>query len=401
MDGSTGLARSRKSFGQHKVIDVDTHLSEPHDLWTSRASARWRDRVPQVKMYEGKRSWVIDGDKCIGAGANPISTVAKDGSKWPGLELLNHQIEEVHPASYDAKARVGLMDAEGITAQIVYPNVLGFGGQAAAKVDMELRNLCIQLYNDAMVEFQQDSGQRIFPMALLPWWDPQLSAREAERCQRMGLRGININSDPHTHVGKNGDPLPNLGDPYWDPIWEVCTDLNLPVNFHIGASEQAMDWYGSAPWPGMPDDVRAALGGAMLFFNNGRVLGNILFSGMLDRYPKLKMVSVESGIGWVPFLLDALNHQYGECVANSKLELKPAEYFARNCYACFWFERRDLSHTIKAVGVDNVMFETDFPHPICLYPADDVNGAMADLTEAERDKVLNGNAQRVYNISLD
>jgi predicted TIM-barrel fold metal-dependent hydrolase len=293
------------------------------------------------------------------------------------------------------------MDELGVAAQIVYPNILGFGGQNAAKVDPELRLACVKIYNDAMAEFQENSGGRIFPMALLPWWDPRLAAAEAERIHSMGLRGININSDPHTHKGLDGQQLPNLGNPHWDPMWEVCTGLDMSVNFHIGASDQSMDWLGSQYWPGLEFELAMGIGGAMMFINNGRVMANIIFSGLLDRYEKLRFVSVESGLGWIPFILEALDMQYVETGARTqKLQRMPSEYFASNFLACFWFERKNLSNTIKQLGVENVMFETDFPHPICLYPIDDVDGAMTDLTEAEKDLVMYGNAARVYKLDV-
>jgi predicted TIM-barrel fold metal-dependent hydrolase len=392
---------SQSSFGGRKVIDVDTHLSEPHDLWRKRAPASLRDRVPQVKVVNGVRSWVIDGDKVMGAGASPSSTVARDGSKWPGLEFLTHQLEEVHPASYSARERIEMMDATGVTAQVMYPNVLGFGGQKAVMVDDELRLASVAIFNDAMAEFQAESGQRIFPMALLPWWDVRLAVKEIERAKAMGLRGVNINSDPHTFVGSGGTRLPSLAHDHWNPMWEACEALDMPVNFHIGGSEQSMDWFGQQGWPDMHSDLRAALGGAMLFLNNGRVMGNIILSGLLDRHPRLKFVSVESGIGWAPFLLEAIDHEYREVVAKGgKLQRLPSEYFKTNFHVCFWFERRDLSHTIRSVGVDNVLFETDFPHPICLYPIDNIDAALGDLREEEKVKVLSGNAARVYNIEV-
>src|SRR5579864_8460436 len=106
-----------------KVIDADTHLSEPHDLWTKRAPAKLRDRVPQVKMLNGKISWVIDGDKSIGYGASPASTVLKNGEKILGLKYRTLTLDQVHPASSRLHERLALMDDNGIWAQIVYPNV--------------------------------------------------------------------------------------------------------------------------------------------------------------------------------------------------------------------------------------------------------------------------------------
>jgi predicted TIM-barrel fold metal-dependent hydrolase len=389
------------AFGGRKVIDVDTHLVEPHDLWTKHAPASLKDRVPQVKELNGVRSWVIDGDKILLKGAIPASTVKKDGSRWPGLEFINHQFEEVHPASYRARERVAMMDATGISAQVLYPNILGFGGQLAVKVDDALRLASVEIFNDAMAEFQVESGQRVFPMALLPWWDVKLAVREIERAKGLGLKGVNINSDPHTFTTADGSKLPDLSTEHWYPMWEACETLDMPVNFHIGASEQSTDWLGQQGWPELHRDLRAALGGAMLFINNGRVMGNLILSGLLDRYTKIKFVSVESGIGWVPFLLEAIDWEYQEVAANSaKLRRKPSEYFTSNFYACFWFERRDLSRQIQTVGVDNVMFETDFPHPVCLHPIDNMDKAMAGLSEAEKVKVLYGNAARVYNICV-
>jgi predicted TIM-barrel fold metal-dependent hydrolase len=391
----------RTVFGGRKVIDVDTHLVEPFDLWSSRAPAALKDRLPRVIMHEGVRSWVIDEDKVLSKGAVPACTISKDGVKWPGLDFTTKQIEEVAPAAYDIKERVAVMDRMGIDAQIVYPNILGFGGQAAVQVDGDLRLATVQIFNDAMAEMQDESGQRIFPMAMLPWWDVDLAVKEIARVHAMGLKGLNINSDPHLFRRPDGSMLPDLGQEYWYPMWEICEATGLSLNFHIGASEESMDFVGQQGWPGLHRDIRAGLGGAMLFINNGKTMGNLILSGLLDRFEKLKFVSVESGLGWIPFLLEAIDYQMSETGANAiRLNKRPSEYFKSNFYACFWFERRNLVHDIRQLGVDNCLFETDYPHPICLYPVDNMDRALDGLSEAEKVKVLSGNAQRVYNIPL-
>ncbi len=391
----------RGVFGGRKVIDVDTHLVEPHDLWSSRAPASMKDRLPRVKVVDGIRSWVIDEDKILSRGAIPASTISKDGVKWPGLEFVTKQIEDVSLASHNVKERCALMDQMGIDAQIIYPNILGFGGQAAVQVDGELRMATVEIFNDAMAEMQEESGQRMFPMAMLPWWDVQLSVIEIERAHRMGLKGLNINSDPHLFRRPDGTMLPDLGQEYWYPMWEACEQYDMPINFHIGASEESMDFVGHQGWPGLHQDMRSGLGGAMLFINNGKTMGNLILSGLLDRFTKLKFVSVESGLGWIPFLLEAIDYQMQESGANAyKLQRKPSEYFTTNFYACFWFERKNLVHDIRQLGVENCLFETDYPHPICLYPVDNMDKALDGLTEAEKVKVLSGNAQRVYNIDI-
>jgi predicted TIM-barrel fold metal-dependent hydrolase len=385
-----------------KIIDADTHLTEPHDMWVKRAPAAIRDRVPQVKMLNGQRCWVIDGDKSIGTGAHPNSSVLKAGGKVRDLDVfLKLQFEDVHAGSSDVKERLKVMDEAGIYAQIVYPNILGFGGQASARVDPALRLACVQIYNDAMAEIQEESGQRLFPMALLPWWDVKQAVIETERCIAMGLKGININSDPHTSKDEDGNLIPDLGTEHWYPLWEVCEDKKLPVNFHIGASETAIDWMGKQGWPSLTRDLRSGISGAMIFFNNGAVVSNLIYSGILDRFKGLKFVSVESGIGWVPFLMEALDYQLAEIAETKHFEKKPSEYFRSNFYGCFWFEQgKNMADMVRKVGVDNCLFETDFPHPTSLYPIDNLESRISDLTQEERVKVLSTNAAGLYGIAV-
>ena len=389
-----------------KVIDIDSHLSEPLDLWTSRATPKYRDRVPQMRMLDGKRVWTIDGNRSMGVGS-AASVIYRDGSKAAGIEFRTGRWTRSTRDARATKERLEFMDENGIWAQIVYPNVLGFAGQGRAPmgaprrepVDADLRLVSTQIYNDAMAEMQAESGERLLPMALLPWWDIDLAVEEAERCHAMGMRGVNINSDPHLHG------MQDLSGDYWTPLWELCSDKGLPVNFHIGASDSTMSWYGETPWPSLEPEEKLAVGGTMMFISNAKVILNLITSGLLERFPKLNFVSVESGIGWIPFILETLDYSLAESGARrlDKLSMSPIEYFRRQIYASFWFEGRDASVSIRRVGVDNVMFETDFPHPICLYPRplEQVRDCLADLTLEERRKVLSTNAARVYNIPLD
>jgi uncharacterized protein len=389
-----------------QVIDVDSHLSEPLDLWTSRATPKYRDRVPQMRMLDGQWVWTIDRDRSMGVGS-ASSVIYRDGSKAAGIEFTDWQVDQVHPGCSRVKERLEFMDENGLWAQIVYPNVMGFAGQGRAPmgaprrepVDADLRLVSTQIYNDAMAEMQAESGGRLLPMALLPWWDIEEAVREAERCSAMGMRGVNINSDPQLHG------MQDLSGDYWTPLWELCSDKKLPVNFHIGASDSTMSWYGESPWPSLRPEEKLAVGGTMMFISNAKVLLNLITSGLLERFPKLNFVSVESGLGWIPFILETLDYSLAESGAHrlDKLSMSPFDYFRRQIYASFWFEGRDTAAAIRRVGVDNVMFETDFPHPVCLYPRplEQARKGLGDLTLEERRKVLSTNAARVYGIPLD
>ena len=384
------------AFANMTVIDVDTHYTEPGDLWTKRAPAKWRDRVPQIKMHEGKKFWFID-DKPMNF-AMSASVIGPGLKKIYDTDFFHLSIDDVDVSCNQVKPRLAAMDHMGIDIQIVYGNLLGFGGQRGFLVAPKLRLIATQLYNDAMAEMQEESGHRMYPMAMMPWWDMKVCLAELDRCAQMGLRGINTNSDPHGHG------LPDLSNSHWNPLWEACSALDMPVNFHIGASDDSQSWFGTSPWPSFTDDRKLALGSAMMYLSNAKVVGNIIYSGILEKYPKLKFVSVESGIGWIPFMLEALDYQLTETApaANDFLTMKPSEYFKRQIYACFWFEHQDLISMIKKVGVDNCMFETDFPHPTCLFPdpLKTAETALGTAPEAFRRKVMGGNAAKLYHLNV-
>ena len=145
----------------------------------------------------------------------------------------------------------------------------------------------------------------------------------------------------------------------------MCADLSLPVHFHIGASLTTMTYFGTYPWESQNEDTKLAIGGTLLFIGNARVVTNIILSGLLDRHPTLKMVSVESGVGWIPFILETLDYEMSE---NAPKELEhmsmlPSQYFRRNLYATFWFEKTNVPALVASVGEDNILFEHGLPAP--------------------------------------
>lgn len=166
-----------------------------------------------------------------------------------------------------------------------------------------------------------------------------------------------------------------------------------------------MDWYGASSWPSLSPGHKLALGSAMLYLNNAKMLGNLMYSGVLERFPALQIVSVESAVGWVPFMLEALKYQMGEigAAANAHLSLTPLEYFQRQIHACFWFETEGITEVIDRLGHEHLMFETDFPHPTCLFPdgLDTAAVALDRVTDPDiRADVMGRNAANLYNIPL-
>jgi predicted TIM-barrel fold metal-dependent hydrolase len=392
------------------VLDVDTHLTEPADLWTSRAPKKYRELVPRVVTKStdavqgalGKWSgvaeapvWVVEQDVVLGF-AGGSSVINKDNVKVRGSGFVHWPLTDLSPAASFVEPRLEMMDDVGIWGQIVYPNAVGFGGQSFASIaDPELRMLCLTIWNDAMAEMQEESGNRLYGMGVIPWWDTELAVKEISRIHDLGLKGVNTNADPQNQG------MPDLSDSYFQPMWEACADLDLPVNFHNGASVTQRSYMGTSPWPSLDADSSIALGSAMIYLGNARILSNLIFSGVLDRNPSLRFVSVESGIGWIPFILDALDYQMVE--QDVQLSMKPSEFFDRQLYSCFWFESgTTLLEDIERLGVGHCMFETDFPHPTCLYPQPlaRVAETLENVDWKARELLLGGTAAKVYNITL-
>ena len=379
------------------IIDADTHIVEHAELWTSRAPASLKDRVPRVEDVDGLETWVMDGN--VLGRAYRGGVIRADGEKIEtDVAYSEWRLEDIHAGSYDLKARLAVMDAAGITAQVAFPNNLGLGGQGVANAssDRALLDACIEMYNDYGAELQAGSGNRILPMAVMPAWDVDACVREARRAHSLGLRGVNITSDP------SDQGAPDLADHVWDPLWSTCSELELPVHFHIGNSDTTMNFYDTYSWGSNPDSLKWAISGMMLFIGNARSIVNIIGSGMLERHPELQIVSVESGVGWIPFVMEALLYEMAENAPRdlAKLSLTPLEYFQRQIYATTWFERSDIANVVQRLGADRIMFETDYPHPTCLYPEPLKNAAenLATLSEGDQKKILSGNATRLYKL---
>ncbi|HLZ70358.1 MAG TPA: amidohydrolase family protein [Dehalococcoidia bacterium] len=381
-----------------RVIDMDSHYTEPPDLWTGRAPAAFKDRVPKVVTNDdGSQHWVVDGN--VPFGPLGFTVVKKDGDKVQGVLSLT-RFEDLSRAAYDVPERLKFLDEHGIYAQIMFPNVAGFGSQKFIQIaDNDLRKLCAVIYNDRMADIQKQSGGRLYPQALVPFWNIDDAVAEITRARHdLGLTGIVMCDTPQAFG------LPSLDAPQWDRFWSTCEDLDLAVNFHIGAGTTAAF---SQPWSTISTPTRIAIGSVALFLDNSRALSNMIFSGVLHRHPKLKVISVESGIGWIPFLLEAMDYEFDEVVPIEEKralwgDLRPRDIFRRNCYVSFWFENWAPRNAIEEIGADNVMFETDFPHPTCLYPKvkEQVAAVLGSLSPELRKKVLHDTAARVYNLPV-
>ncbi|MFP6623467.1 MAG: amidohydrolase family protein [Myxococcota bacterium] len=379
---------------QDWVIDVDTHITEPGDLWTSRLPAKFKDQAPRIVRdpETSVETWRI-GDT---QGFLPVGFTAVAGWPEPFPEAPRN-MDEVPKAAYDASARIEYMDRVGIWSMALYPNVGGFGSQAFLSLkDPELMLACVRAYNDFLIDWISPDPRRFIPILATPFWDVEASVAEIERCAKIGHQGVLFTGEPQSHG------MPILGSPHWNPLWAAAQACDLPVSFHIGAgtfddgyTPERIETTGMGSTNGF-----AAIS---LFLDNGKQLTDLLFSGVLPRFPELKFLSVESGIGFIPFVLEACDYtfEYGRVRSEKpEFKLKPSEYFARQVYGCYIFEEHAPRELMDSIGVDNILFETDYPHPVCLYDnvREKIDAALGDATPEAQRKVLFENAAKLYQI---
>ncbi|HEY1968985.1 MAG TPA: amidohydrolase family protein, partial [Pseudonocardia sp.] len=387
------------------IIDTDTHLTEPPDLWTSRMSKKWGDLVPHVKWNDEKQSeyWYVGDQPIMGItigvvnnGPNGEAVIRED--EFPNMPKV---WGDVHPSQYDPVERAKAMDEVGLTMAALYPN-LGFVGpdiyHVAKEQTLEFQTEAIRAYNDFQMEWNAAAPGRFITLAAIPYWSVEESVREIERAVESGHKGLVTTGMPQMH----GQPY--LADKHWDPIWSAASEAGLPISFHAGGGDFSRHW----------NEQRFAVEGfsamtarapVCFFFDNATQLADLLFSGVLPRFPDLKFVSVESGIGWIPFCLEACDTHYKKYAVQKERpefgDLLPSDYFHRQVYANYWFEEVNLP-VMAAVGTDNILFETDYPHPTCLFQRE-VTDAVAKLDRVDpdlRDKILWRNAARLYSLDV-
>jgi uncharacterized protein len=360
---SKGLHPALKGI---KIVDCDTHFTEPPDLFTSRAPAKFKEKVPQVRRVAGVDRWFV-GDRDFGSlGGNVIRA---DNNKLLG-RLAFPTIDEGHQAAHNVKARLRAMDDMGVYAQICYQNSgVTQAGSLMSLGDMELAETIIRIYNDAAAERQAESGQRLFTLGHLPLWDPAAMLAEARRCLDLGLKGFVLPDTPE-RLG-----IPSFLHDYWTPFLEMCADRGVPINFHLNA---AMD-PNTLTWEGFAFEQTLSVVATMFSIGNAATLGNWIVSGRLD-----------------------LEHQFDEMLPSKSkmLQRRPWDYFRDQFWVTYWFESVGPKLLLNTVGVNKVLFETDFPHPTSLYPGvqEHIVDTLGGYDQHVRKRVLERNAVELYNL---
>ena len=377
-----------------KIVDCDTHFTEPPDLWTANAPAGLKDKMPHVKRIDGADRWFV-GDKDFGSiGGNVI---AKDHNKLLG-RLAFQNYDQIIRGSYEVKPRLAEMDAMGVWGQICFQNGgVTQAGSLVALGDDELAITIVRMFNDACADRMKESAGRINCMGTLPYWDKNVLNKEMRRIIDLGVKGIVMPDRPERlserYLGADGKI-----SPFWEEVFDICNATGTPLNFHLNASLDA----NSAIWDNLGFDQRLPIHALIHHVGCAATMSNFMVSGLLDKYPNLKIGLIESGAGWVPFVLEAMEHQLDEfrTAENRGLKMRPKEYFKKHFWVTFWFESYAPKHMLEAIGADRLLFETDFPHPTSLYPGvqDKLVATLGGYDYETRKRILERNAVGLYNL---
>jgi predicted TIM-barrel fold metal-dependent hydrolase len=389
------------------LVDVDAHVVEPPQLWSSRLPARLRNIGPRIEYAPAGQVELVDGryvETPGTEGPNVAWWVYEDARTQikryiasagvPADEVTNEGIDypDMRPGCWQPAERVADMDVNGVQAQMCFPNYPRFCGQIFLwGKDKELSKLCVEAYNDWMVEeWCGGSGGRLIPLCIVPLWDVDLAVAEVRRNAARGVHAVAFSELP-AYLG-----LPSLHSRYWDPFFQACAETGTVLSMHIGSGTKT---------PQTSADAPGAVGATIIFGNSVASMTDFLFSGVLHRFPALKLLYAEAQIGWIPYLLERIDDVWEthRGWANGQLNCpeRPSTYYYRQIHSCFFKDSVGVELLDKA-GLDNVMFETDYPHQDGTWPHSREAAAMqfGHLPQPSIDKIARGNAIRLLRLDL-
>jgi predicted TIM-barrel fold metal-dependent hydrolase len=356
----------------YTVISVDDHLVEPADMFEGRVPGKYAELAPKViELSDGSQRWEYDGRRIANVGLN-----ASIGRPPEELSSEPTRFDEMRRGSWDIDARMADMDIAGVYASLNFPSMLaGFAGQRiAATKDPDLGLAVFRAYNDWHLEQWAGSyPDRIIPCQL-PWLaDPNVAADEIRRNAERGFKAVTFSENPE----KLG--FPSVHTAHWDPFFEACQETKTPICLHIGSSSTTVGGSSDAPF----DEV------GFLFFTNAIITAaDWLYAKVPVRFPDLKLVLSEGGIGWLPGFLDRLRHsaRYQDFTDTWKgVDTPVVDVFLESFRFCT-IEDPTTFAVLDAIGADRVMVEVDYPHVDSTWP--DVQPILRDQLNCLSDDVI-------------
>jgi predicted TIM-barrel fold metal-dependent hydrolase len=368
------------------VVDADSHVMEPADLWETYLEPKFRDRAIKIVETNGVEQLVMGGQVILGGTLAGLGGVHVDRPT-----LFNGTMKYADgcpPASYDPQARVAMYDDWGVTAGVVFPTI---GILPFPCDDPELSSAYCRAYNRWQAEFAAGAGGRVLPIAHVNLADIDEAVRELDRCLELGFKGVFVPPEPVNGI------RPGLA--HFDPLWQRCAEAGIPACLHVVVR------FGGA---GVPYEPWLMAGAGMVF---GFALGapgqiiptvaSMVLDGVFDRVPGLKVLCVEAGCGWAAHLMDRLDEKFEllSFMQASPLLRKPSEYLSENVWYVAEPDERSIDAMLDLVGEDRILWGSDFPHIDSKLEAPElIRASIRSLSPDRRAAVLGGNAAAVFGI---
>jgi predicted TIM-barrel fold metal-dependent hydrolase len=356
-----------------RLISADSHVVPLPSFWRDYLPDALRERAPRIESTDEGDFTVFEGSRTPVMAINSIAGKARDGQ---GLRY--RRFAEQVPGGHDPAARVADQERDGIDAEVLY------GGGPLATEDRELFLASHAAYNDWLADFCSYAPQRLIGVAYIPFASPEGAAAEIRRAHRRGLRGALLPAKPPTGAFWDGT---------WAPVFEALVETGMPAGLHVGFGFARRHRFEGGP-AFMTDVVMTKL-------EMAAPLADLIFGGVLQRHPELRVISVEAYVGWLPFVAEYVDHAYRVHRYWNDLGLTelPSHYLRRQVFATFIEDPIGLRER-HSFGVDNLLWSSDYPHGESTFP--DSRGfvarAFAGIPEAETRKIVHDNAQRLFQI---
>lgn len=377
----------------YKFISADCHIDLcwlPPDLFTSNAAKDMKERMPYVTDGPDGPQWVsknggsfglMNGVGPSGAKLVPGRNVRVDAMAETGLyEDGRNNIRRVS----DPELRLKDQDIDGVETEVLF----GILGAAARLNDHEAANHAYRIYNEWLADFCKTHPDRYWGLACLPYGDIDGAIAETRRAADLGLKGVELSC--------SWDMEP-MWHPMWEPFWQAVHEVNLPLHFHTFPTRPP--WSRELP----EENQHAAFFTVVSVFQLGLadIIAAIIGSGVLERYPNIRVSFGESGIGWIPYVLDRMDFEYEDRFRDLRIKMKPSEYWRRQCKATFQFDRIGAK-LIDEMGVETLMWGSDYPHGDGVWPESRkfIEEQFAHLPAEMTRKIVRDNAAEFYGLTV-
>ncbi|MFB7588735.1 amidohydrolase family protein [Streptomyces sp. NPDC056169] len=367
------------------VISADSHVVEPVRLWADRLERKYQDRAPRIHWDAERRGWFFSCDGLQPALIN--SLYATDKSPEAFADTLESGIEAARAGGNDPAARMKDMAQDGVSAEVLYPSL---AMSLFWLRDAEFQRACFRAYNDWLAEFVSHAPDRLVGLGLISLWDAEEAVKEVNRCRAMGLKGASIWASPAPERDFTGEAN--------EPFWQAAQELGMPVSMHCltGYRDSPKLFDYSTPLGRIqrnmayPEEMQHSL-------------TDLIFSGVLERFPRLQLVLAENDIGWIGYHLLHADRIYDKLgpVLDTTLTMPPGEYFRRQVHATFTDDGIGIA-TMRLLGSGNFLWGSDYPHYEGSWPhsQDLIARSFREVPDEDRRQVVSGNCARLYGLDL-